>query len=64
LNQTAATPERVITESAPKKGGLAVSLSAKTVAIATERARAKGISLEAYLLHVLEQAVKAERKAP
>jgi len=64
LSQTAATPERVITESAPKKGVLAVSLSAKTVAIATERARAKGISLEAYLLHVLEQTVKAERKAP
>ncbi len=64
MSQTAATPERVITESAQKKGVLAVSLSAKTVAIATERARAKGISLEAYLLHVLEQAVKAEHKAP
>lgn len=64
MSQTAATPERVITESAPKKGVLAVSLSAKTVAIGTERARAKGISLEAYLLHVLEQAVKAERRAP
>jgi len=64
LSPTAATPERVITESAPKGGGLAVSLSASTVALATEWAQARGISLEAYLLRVLEQAIEAERKTP
>jgi hypothetical protein len=48
-----------MTEAAPSRAGLAVSLSPRTIELASRQARARGVSLEAYLLLVLEQAVKA-----
>jgi hypothetical protein len=52
-------PERVITEAAPLRTSLAISLSPRTIELATKKAQARGISLEAYLLLVLEQSIKA-----
>jgi len=59
LKDAKATPERVITEVAPSRASLAVSLSPRTIELASRQARARGVSLEAYQLLVLEQAVKA-----
>ena len=55
-----ATPERVIPEAAPLRTSLAVSLSPRTIELATKQAQVRGISLEAYLLLVLEQSLKAQ----
>ncbi|MEY3480173.1 MAG: hypothetical protein RIQ71_948 [Verrucomicrobiota bacterium] len=43
----------------PSRASLAVSLSPRTIELASRQARARGVSLQAYLLLVLEQAVKA-----
>jgi hypothetical protein len=48
-----------MTEVAPSRASLAVPLSPRTIELASRQARARGVSLEAYLLLVLEQAVKA-----
>jgi predicted HicB family RNase H-like nuclease len=60
LNDDKATPERVIAEAAPLRTSLAISLSPRTIELATKQAQARGISLEAYLLLVLEQSIKAQ----
>jgi len=60
LKDDKATPERVIPEAAPLRPSLAISLAPRTIEVATEQAQARGISLEAYLLLVLEQSLKAQ----
>jgi predicted HicB family RNase H-like nuclease len=60
LKDDKATPERVIPEAAPLRTSLAVSLSPRTIEVATKQAQTRGISLEAYLLLVLEQSLKVQ----
>jgi hypothetical protein len=60
LKDDKATPERVIPEAAPLRPSLAISLAPRTIEVATKQAQARGISLEAYLLLVLEQSLKAQ----